>query len=310
MPTPTWSFSVITFAPALGCAAERGTGRVAIACQQSLRLPKAAALFGGGLMPTLRSLIRPVWLPGVICLATPHTALADGPRDFNADTPGKSYTPYTVAEGYFQLESDLVHVTSGAGTVTVQSLDPVIKYGLTDDVEIEVQTGGLVSLSGVSGGRTGYGDTVPAIKWNVYGNDWQVFTAAVRFGVKLPTAARGIGDGAVEFAVTAPVQVGLPYGLSLQVQEEVDLLKNQNDTGRHFDYQEDVSVSRSFGEATVSVEMFAESGTDPNSHALYTADVGVGFAVSSTVVVSFGAYVGLNRFAPEIEGYTGFAFRF
>ncbi len=259
---------------------------------------------------SLRLLIRLVWLPGVIWLAVSHAALADGPRDFNADTPGKSYTPYTVAEGYFQIESDLVHVTSGAGTVTVQSLDPVFKYGLTDDVEIEMQTGGLVSLSGVGGGRTGYGDTVPAIKWNLYGNDWQVFTAAVRFGVKLPTAARGIGNGAVEFAITAPVQVALPYALSLQVQEEVDVLKNQNDTGRHFDYQEDVSVSRSFGKTTVSLEMFAESATDPNSHALYTADVGVGYAVSSTVVVSFGMYVGLNRFAPDIEGYTGFAFRF
>ncbi len=252
----------------------------------------------------------PVWWRAVLCLAVTHTALADGLRDFNADTPGKSYTPYTVAEGYFQLESDLVHVTSGTGTVTVQSLDPVFKYGLTDDVEIEVQTGGLVSMSGGGGSRIGYGDTIPAIKWNVFGNDWQIFTAAIRFGVKLPTAARGLGNGAVEFAITAPVQVALPFGLSLQVQQEVDLLKNQNDTGRHFDYQEDVSISRSFGQTTVSAEAFAESATDPNSHALYTADIGVGYAVTSTVVISFGAYVGLNKFAPHIEGYTGFAFRY
>ncbi len=258
----------------------------------------------------LRRLGRLAWLAGVLCVAAVQAALADGPRDFNADTPGKSYTPYTVAEGYFQVESDTVHVTSGSGTVTVQSLDPVFKYGLTDDVEIELQTGGLVSMSGQGGARTGYGDTVPAIKWNLYGNDWQVFTAAVRFGVKLPTAAQGIGNGAVEFAITAPVQVALPCELSLQIQQEVDLLKNQNDTGRHFDYQEDVSVSRSFGQTTVSVEAFAESGTDQASHALYTADLGVGYAVTSTVVISFGAYVGLNKFAPSIEGYTGFAFRF
>ena len=253
---------------------------------------------------------RPVWLPGVIGLAISHTALADGPRDFNADTPGKSYTPYTVAEGYFQLESDLVHVTSGAGTVTVQSLDPVFKYGLTDDVEIELQTEGLVRVSGGAESRTGYGDTIPAMKWNIYGNDWQVFTAAIRFGVKLPTAPRGIGNGAIEFAITMPMQVALPYELSLQVQQEVDILRNQNDTGRHFDYQEDVSISRSFGKTTVSAEMFAESATDPNSHALYTTDIGVGYAVTSTMVISFGTYVGLNKFAPAIEGYTGFGFRF
>ena len=253
---------------------------------------------------------RPVWLSGVISLAMSHAALADGPRDFNADTPGKSYTPYTVAEGYFQLESDVVHVTSDAGTVTVQGLDPVFKYGLTDDVEIELQTGGLESVSGGGVSRIGYGDTIPAIKWNVFGNDWQIFTAAVRFGVKLPTAARGIGNGAVELAITAPVQVALPYELSLQVQQEVDVLKNQTDTGKHFDYQEDVSISRSFRQTTVSAEVFAESATVPNSHALYTADIGVGYAVTSTTVISFGTYVGLNKFAPKIEGYTGFAFRF
>ncbi len=255
-------------------------------------------------------LIRRAWSPCVICLGISQTALADEPRDFNADTPGKSYTPYTVAEGYFQLESDLVHVTSGAGTVTVQSLDPVFKYGLTDDVEIDLQTGGLVSVSDEAGSRIGYGDTVPALKWNVVGNNWQIFTAAVRFGVKLPTAARGIGNGAIEFAVTVPMQVALPLGLSLQVQQEVDILKNQSDAGKHFDYQEDVSLSRSFGNTTLSVEIFAESATDPNSHALYTADIGVGYAVTPTTVISFGTYVGLNKFAPLIEGYTGFGFRF
>ena len=235
-------------------------------------------------------------------------------RDFNADTPGRSYTPYTVSRGYFQLESDTVHVTETGDTQLIESLDPVIKYGLTDDVDIELQTTGLLHMqtrgAGGSAGMTGFGDTIPAVKWTVFGNDWQVFTAAVRFGVKIPTASPGLGNGAVEYTLVAPTQMGLPYGLSMQVQEEIDLLKNQNDTGKHFNYAESVSVGRGFGPVTLSAELFAQSGTDPNTHALYTADIGVAYAISPVAVLSFGTYFGLNREASSIEAYTGFGFRF
>jgi hypothetical protein len=151
---------------------------------------------------------------------------------------------------------------------------------------------------------------VPGFKWNVFGNDWDVFSAAVKFGLKLPTAAAGLGDGTVEYYIVAPTQVALPAGFSLQLQEEVDILKNAADTGKNFNYSEDVSLSRSFGKVSVSLEGFAESATDPAFHALYTADVGVGYAVTPVVVVSFGTYFGLNRYAPGIEAYTGFGFRF
>ncbi len=241
-------------------------------------------------------------------------ARADDVRDFNADTPGRSYTPYTVARGYFQLESDIVHVTETGTTQLVESLDPIIKYGLTDDVEIELQTTGLLAMqtrgAGGTASLTGFGDTIPAIKWTVFGNDWQVFTAAVRFGVKIPTASPGLGNGAIEYSLVAPTQLGLPYGLSMQIQEEVDVLRNGNDTGKHFNYAESVSVGRSFGKVTISAELFAQSGTDPNAKALYTADAGVAYAVSPVAVLSFGTYFGLNREAPSIEAYTGFGFRF
>ncbi len=239
---------------------------------------------------------------------------AEDVRDFNADTPGRSFTPYTVAQGYFQLESDLVHVTSAPGSLLIESLDPVLKYGLSDDVDIELETDGLLAMATTANGRathqTGYGDMNPAVKWNIFGNDWQVFSAALRAGVKLPTASRGLGNGAFEYYLVLPSQFALPLGLSLQLQQEIDLLKNQADTGKHFSYGEDISLSRTFGKVTVSLEAFAQSGTDPNTHALYTADIGVGYALSPVVVLSFGTYFGLNNAAPSVEGYTGFAFRF
>jgi hypothetical protein len=247
------------------------------------------------------------------CLAPPPLR-ADDTRDFNADTPGKSYTPYTVAPGFWQLESDIFHITEATGTQTIQALDPVLKYGLTSDLELELQTDGLLNMQTIQSGRAvsanGFGDITPGIKWNVFGNDWDVFSAAIKASVKIPTASPGLGNRSAEFFAVLPTQIALPFNCSLQIQQEIDLLKNQNDTGRHFNYAEDVSLSRPFGKITVSAELFAQSGTDPNNPALYTADIGLGYAVTPTMVLAFGAYAGLNRDAPRIEAYSGFAFRF
>ena len=74
---------------------------------------------------------------------------------------------------------------------------------------------------------TGFGDVVPGFKWNVFGNNWNAFSAAVKVGVKIPTASPGLGNGAVEYYIAAPVQAALPAGFSLGFQEEVDILKNR-----------------------------------------------------------------------------------
>ncbi len=261
---------------------------------------------GAGASPAL-------WL-AVALLTVCRASRAQEVRDFNADTPGKSYTPYTVAQGYLQLESDIVHVVAMDGSRLTLSLDPVLKYGVADDVEVEVQTGGLMTMTYRVDGRAvrlaGYGDTTPALKWNVFGNDWQLFSVAVRPGIKIPTASTGLGNGQVEYFFDVPAQLALPYGLTLQVQQEIDLLKNQGDAGKHFEYSEILSLGRSFGKTTLTGELFAQSGTDPNSPALYTADIGIGYALTPTVVLALGAYLGLNRYAPSVEAYSAFAFRF
>jgi hypothetical protein len=252
------------------------------------------------------------FLLAVLCTAS--KAFADSARDFNADTPGRSYTPYTVAEGYFQAESDTFHIIDMGSTQTIEALDPVFKYGLTSDLELELQTTGFFDVVSAEGGKTvrlsGFGDVVPELKWNIFGNDWQVFSAALKAGVKIPTAAPGIGNGAVEYYAILPTQLGLPADFTLQIQQEIDVLKNQNDTGKHFNYAEDIALSKTLGKVALSAELYAQSGTDARSQAQYTADAGLAYAVSPSTVISFGAYFGLNKYAPGIEAYTGFGFRF
>ncbi len=256
----------------------------------------------------------PAILPCLALIVVAAHAHAQEVRDFNTDTPGKGYTPYTVAPGYFQIESDSFHITEQGNTQVIETLDPAFKYGLTSNIEVDLQINGFLNMQTTVDGRTvslsGFGDTVPSVKWNVIGNDRGAFSGAVKAGFKIPTASAGLGTGAVEYFVALPAQVSLPGNFSLGGQAEIDLLKNQADTGHSFNYSEIVSVGRQFGKATLSVEGFADSATDPNVHAYYTADLGVSYAVTPVILVAFGTYFGLNRFAPRIEAYSSFGFRF
>jgi hypothetical protein len=251
------------------------------------------------------------------CLLMSGNSYADDPdvpREFNADTPGKAYTPFTVAQGYYQIESDSFNITEQGGTQTIQFLDPVFKYGLTNTLEIALQTNGFLDMTSYQNGKSshafGYSDIVPTFKWGFLGDDSQVFSAAFKFGIKIPTASARIGNGAVEYYAILPTQLALPYALSLQFQEEIDLLRNEADRGKHFSYAEDVALSRSFSRVTITGELFAQSGTDPNNQAYYSADLGFSYLATPAVSIVAGAYIGLNKVAPSIEAYTGFAFRF
>ena len=255
----------------------------------------------------------PFWLT-IPALYLPGSALAQEVRDFNTDTPGKGYTPYTVSQGYFQLESDAFHITEQGNTQLIETADPVFKYGLTGDIELDLQTNAFLNMQTTVDGKTvnlnGFGDTVPSFKWNWIGNDKGAFSSAVKAGIKIPTATPGLGNGAVEYFVALPAQVSLPDHFSLGGQAEVDLLKNQINTGKNFNYSELVSLGRQFGRTTLSVEAFADSATDPNAKAYYTADVGLSYSITPAILVAFGTYFGLNRAAPRIEAYSAFGFRF
>ena len=63
-------------------------------------------------------------------------------RALCTDRPTKSTGTCTVDKGHWQIESDIVNVTSfrfdGISTTTTLVTSPVIKYGLTDNSDIEL----------------------------------------------------------------------------------------------------------------------------------------------------------------------------
>ncbi|HEV2674323.1 MAG TPA: transporter [Aliidongia sp.] len=245
-------------------------------------------------------------------------------RSFNTDRPNKGTSPYTIDAGHFQYETDLFNYTydrSSAGDVTTRSLvtaDPVLKLGLTNDIEAELGVTGYAwtrSDDRMAGQRInhgeGFGDLVTKLKVNVLGNDGGTYALALVPWVKLPTGAAGLGNNLVEGGLIVPLAINLPDDWTLSLQTEFDALKNANDSGRHANFINLVSVSHAIvGNLSGAVELYAQNGTDRFTPDIYTADAGLSYLITPTLQIDAGINVGFNRAAPDLNPYIGLSQRF
>ena len=242
-------------------------------------------------------------------------------RGFATDRPTKSNSPITVDAGHFQYESDLFNYThsnvGGVSTRTYTAVDPVLKVGLTNNIDFELQFNGYNSIkqSDPNTGATvasfdGAGDLLFRLKVNLFGNEGGPALALIPY-IKAPTASRGIGNGSTEGGVIAPFSYPLPYDFTLLLEEEVDVLRNAVNTGHHFSYTQLINLSHPIGkQLTVYGEFFSQLGVDKGNPPVYTFDAAVAWAVTSNLQLDVGTNIGLNQNAPNLQLYAGIAQRF
>lgn len=243
-------------------------------------------------------------------------------RTFSPDRPTKSNGPLTVDAGRFQYETDLVsYLHSNAGGVSTRTyvaLDPTLKVGLTRRVDLELQFNGYTDtrVSDPGAGSTlsradGAGDLVVRSKVNLFGNDGGAVAMALIPYVKLPTAARALGNNQVEGGLIVPVSMTLPAGFALTVMPEVDVLRNNSDSGKHFNFTGVVNLGYTISKQwTVFGELYSAVGTDAHTPPVYTVDVAVAYLLTDTIQLDAGVNIGLNCNSPNIQLYTGISQRF
>ena len=161
---------------------------------------------------------------------------ADQMRSFSTDRPTKSNVPYTVDAGHFQYETDLVNFThqviGSAHTNTLLAPNPTFKVGVTNnaDLEVNVPFAGIHTFGSSTGPSStvwGIGDTFVRAKVNLWGNDGGSTAAALIPFVKAPSAPIGIGNGAVEEGLIAPLALSLPNDFILLLVPESRRIQEQ-----------------------------------------------------------------------------------
>ena len=243
---------------------------------------------------------------------------ADKLRSLCTDRPTKSTGPCTVDPGHFQIESDIFNATfdrtGGVDTNTYLFTNPTLKLGLTRTLDVEANLAPAITVTTrdrATGARTrvtGIGDVFLRAKVNLAGDDGGAVAMALVPYVKIPTARAGIGDGAVEEGVLAPISVSLPDKWSLSLTPEFDWLLDQSGAGRHANLINLIGLSHPVGAFTPAVELWTDTNFDPAGHVTqYSFDLGLSWIPpkAPNFQLDGGVNLGLNKVTAATQVYIG-----
>ena len=241
-------------------------------------------------------------------------------REFNPDRPGQSHDPTTVDAGHVQLEvGAFEHVFDprGPGFVTTRRYlygNPNLRVGVTSDVELQVGAplGNLLRTSGAEATRAvGLGDTTLAVKANLLGNDGGKHILAVLPTLKLPTAARGLGNGFAEGIVFAPYNYKITDDLLLTLEPSLGLLRNISNTRYRDSYGLIVGLDQTITNIVIaSVEISTQASSARKEPTNWTFTPSLAFLVTKNLQLDAGVNLGLNKATQRYNPYLGVSARF
>jgi len=262
-----------------------------------------------------RSLLGALWVLALQGALLPAQA---EPAALCTDRPTKSTGTCTADHGHVQIESDLVSFSqSHEGDVTATTwvlLNPTVKYGVTDSMDVEAAAALAVesrtSSTHTSDWTSGIGDLYLKLKQRFALNERT--DLAVMPVVKLPTARHGVGNGAVEWGLLTPLIVRLNDDWTLNLSPEIDRLKNVSGSGYHTASAQLVNLGRSLPhDFSISFEWWSGWDSDPSGSTRQTSfDVGLAWLASRDVQFDIGINRGLNAATPRVQAYLGVAKRY
>ena len=237
-------------------------------------------------------------------------------RDLSSDRPDATEAPFTVDAGHVQLEMDLLNHTasdSGGGRTSEWGVVPFnLRLGVRDNFELGLFVAPYIrrtthAAGEASGTRAGFGDLTLRAKVNFQGNDGGGTALGLITDPKLPTAAQGLGNGALEGSVLLPVSVELGGGWDLGAMTGVDLVRNEAGH-RRCGWINSVTTGHDITRSLAGyVEVATETGADAP---VTTLDAGLMLKLNADTQLDAGVQLGLSRSADDALVFTGLTRRF
>ncbi|WP_375427750.1 transporter [uncultured Sphingomonas sp.] len=237
-------------------------------------------------------------------------------REFSADRPGKTESPYTVDAGRFQIELEVASYTRDRTddmreeTVAVAPIN--LKLGLDRATDLQVIIEPYLHRTitdqsrGTSETSDGFGDVTVRLKRNLWGDDGGPTAFALMPFVRLPTNAGDLGAGKVEFGIIAPLAIKLSERVDLAVMTELDVIE---DDARGYQASLINSAVVDFA-LTERLGAYAELFTERSDDWVVTGDVGVTYALSDDTQLDAGVNLGITRAADDLAVSVGVSRRF
>jgi hypothetical protein len=246
-------------------------------------------------------------------------------RELATDRPDKTESAYTVDAGHFQIEMDVLTYAydrynglPGDTSIEKVAIAPInLKVGLCNNVDLQlvVLSYNVVRVHNratreVTENR-GFGDVIPRLKVNLWGNDSGPTAFALMPFVKLPTNQDHLGNNSVEGGIIAPFAVSLPADFDLGLMTQVNLIRDEPGSGYHPDFVNTITLSHAlFGELSAFIEFYSSVSTESGSEWVGTFDVGFTYLLTENIQLDAGVYLGLTRSADDVNPFVGLSWRF
>lgn len=241
-------------------------------------------------------------------------------REMTTDRPDVTESPFTINPGHVQIESSFFEYTSdrripeGGETRTRDwNLAPTnLRIGLTPATEIGIIVEPwIIHRTDTSGRRerqSGVGDLTLRPKINFWGDDGGPTAFGLMPFIKFPTNSHGLGNKSVEGGVIVPFACSLSGGWDLGAMTEVDIIRNDNDTGYTSAWVNTITLGHDLTKKLGGyIELTSTAAEGP--HAM-TFDVGLTYAVNENLQFDAGLNLALTRAAADYTLFTGISRRF
>jgi hypothetical protein len=268
----------------------------------------AASLAAATLLPALPDKSAYTWRNPV-----PAEAL----RPLTTDRPDVTESPFTVDAGHIQWEMDFASHTrnrlDGVRTTELGVVTSNFRFGVLNNFEVSFFVSPYVRTTEQERGgpketRSGFGDFVLRAKWNFWGNDEGDAAFGLITDVKLPTAARVLGNGKVEGSITLPFAAEFPGGWEFGAMTAVECVLRESGRGYHGIWVNTATLGHELtGGAAGYVELVSAAGD--GAHQL-TFDCGVAWQLDRNTQLDAGVNFGITRTAPDVRVFAGLSLRF
>jgi hypothetical protein len=246
-------------------------------------------------------------------------------RELSADRPDKTESAYTVDAGHFQVEMDVLNYSYDRHTPARDqtrfervSIAPMnLKLGLLNNVDFHLNIDSYTSMrahdfaTGAVETHRGFGDIVPRIKVNLWGNDGGKSAAAIMPFVKLPTSQDQIGNNSVEGGLLVPFAFELPFGFDMGSTDGFEWNRDSVGSGRHAEIVNTLTFGHNLiGALAGYIELFSNVSTEQNAPWVATIDAGLTYQISADVRLDAGMNIGVTRAAEDWNPFMGLTWRF
>ncbi|MEK7433318.1 MAG: transporter [Cyanobacteriota bacterium] len=238
-------------------------------------------------------------------------------REMATDRPYRTEGINTIDAGHFQIETDLVSLsTDDKGLKQKYNFNNMnLKLGLTNGIDFQLivptYNMSIINEGSKSSTAMGFGNIITRLKFNIFGNENHSSNGmSIMPYVKYPTGQEQFTNKMVEGGLIVPFAFALPWDIDGGVMAKLDFKKNETDNNYHVEYINSFAFSREMiKNFKIYFGVYSLSSMEENSKWKATFDSGIVYQFTDNFKLDLGLNTGITPTSDKFNPFLGLSWR-